>query len=194
MRIRRTTLLFLVVLVVGLAPLAFGQFAPHSTLSHPELGFYDRETGAFTPLQPVAQDAEALPPVAPTTGDFVFNITITLKSAIPKNGVIGCSAKANVNESSGFSSTESGFGLATGSGTTRTCSVTIPYSWLLTSASSDSVFLNYEAFIGEGVQINATNGTGNLVEITGRDSKQTLAPIKVPANGATTTETISMTL
>jgi hypothetical protein len=194
MPIRRMTVLLVVVLVAGLAPMAVGQFAAHSTFTHPELGFYDRETGTFTPLKPMAQDAEALPPVAPTTGELVFNFTITVKSTVPKNAVIVCQGFAFVNES-GFSAQENGFSLATGTGATRTCSVKIFYSWLLTSPSTDSVSLSYKTGIDDGIQVTATNGTATLVVAAEtRGSNQNIAPIKVPANGATTTETISVTL
>jgi hypothetical protein len=194
MQTRRKILLFLVVLVVGLAPTAFGQFASHSTFTHPELGYYDREAGAFTPLRAVAQDAEVLPAVTPTTGELVFNFTITVKSTVPKNAVIVCQGFAFVNES-GFSAQENALSLATGTGATRTCSVKIFYSWLLASPSTDSVNLSYKTRIADGVQITATNGTDtSVVTSEARGSNQTIAPIKVPANGATTTETISVTL
>jgi hypothetical protein len=195
MPIRRMTVLLVVVLVAGLAPMAVGQFAAHSTFTHPELGFYDRETGTFTPLKQVAQDAEALPPVAPTTGEFIFNFTITVKSTVPKNAVIVCQGFAFVGDSSQFSAQENAFSLATGTGATRTCSVKIFYSWLLASASTDSVNLSYKTSIADGIQITATNGTDtSVVTSEARGSNQNLPPIKVPANGAITTETISVTL
>ena len=196
MQTRRTILVFLVILVVGLAPSAFGQFASHFPLSRRELGYYDHATGAFTPLQLAAQEAEAPPATTPTTGTIVFSITITLKTAVPKNGVVACEGHAFVNgDSSGFNAQENGFALATGTGTTRTCKVTIPYSWLLASPTTDSVSLFYNASMVEGIELTATNGTGTTVVFANvRNSSQSIAPIKVPVNGATTTETISITL
>lgn len=196
MQIRRTILVFLVIFVIGAASSAFGQLTSHFPMSHRELGYYDHATGIFTPLQPIAQEEEMPPVITPTTGTIVFSITITLKTAVPKNGVVGCDGHVFVSgDSSGFNSQESGFALATGTGTTRTCKVTIPYSWLLASPATDSVSLNYNAFVAEGLQVTATNGTDTAVEFANiRQSSQGIATIKVPANGATTTETISITL
>jgi hypothetical protein len=196
MQTHRTILVCLVIFVVGLTPSAFGQLSNHFPLSHRELGYYDRDTGVFTPLHSAAQDAEIALATTPTTGDFVFNITITLKTAVPKNGVVACDAHVFVNgDSSGFNAQESGFALATGTGTTRTCKISLPYSWLLASPTTDSVSLSYNAFIGDGIEITATNGTGTAIQFADvHTSDQFIAPIKVPANGANTTENISVTL
>jgi hypothetical protein len=183
-----------VVLILGFAIFAFAQRATHS--SSGELGYYDRNTGTFTPLQ--AGPETELPPVAPTTGTLIFKFTITAKSPLPKNSVVACSGGAFVSESSGFSSTEKATGIATlVSGTTYTCTSTINYSWLLSSPSTDKIqFQNIHASSSYGYQVTATNGTAILVQpVGGRESDQSpLAPISVPANGATTTENVSITL
>ena len=47
----------------------------------------------------------------------------------------------------------------------------------------------------EGIQITATNGTDTtVVTTTGRSSSQTIASIPVPLSGATTTESVGITL
>src|ERR1700730_12178875 len=198
MQTRRTLLPSLVVLFVGLAPTAFGQFATHLPSSHRELGCYDRVSGVSTPLQQQAGPEAELPPVAPTTGTLVFKFTITAKSPLAKNSVVACSGGVSVSDSSGFSSTEKASGIATlVSGTTYTCTSTINYSWLLTSAGTDKIdFVSIHASTGYGYQVTATNGTAILVQpVPGRDSSpSSLAPISVPPNGATTTENISITL
>jgi hypothetical protein len=194
MQKRSLILSLLVVLILGFAIFAFAQRATHS--SPGELGYYDRNTGTFTPLQ--AGPETELPPVAPTTGTLIFKFTITAKSPLPKNSVIACSGGAFVSESSGFSSTEKVTGIATlVSGTTYTCTSTINYSWLLSSPSTDKIqFQNIHASSSYGYQVTATNGTAILVQpVGGRESDQSpLAPISVPANGATTTENVSITL
>jgi hypothetical protein len=186
-----------VILILAFAIFAFAQRNAHFPSSPGELGYYDRATGVFTPLQ---QGPEAeLPPVAPTTGTLVFKFTITAKSALPKNSVIGCSAVAAINsDSSGFNTTEKASGVATlVSGTTYTCTSTINYSWPLSSPTTDKIsFSNVHAFIDYGYQVTSTNGTGILVEpVVGRDANPSSLPnINVPANGATTTEDVSITL
>jgi hypothetical protein len=194
MKVKTMALPLLVVLVLGLAPLGFGQLAAPTQTSHRTLGYFDSATGSFTPLRP-EQDPEA-PAITPTTGTLVFNFTVSAKTAIPKNGLVTCSADASVFDSSGFTATENVTGIAKlVSGTTYSCALKIPYSWLLASAGTDTISLTVDAAIGDGLQITATNGTGTVVTPTSvRDSSQAIGTIKVPANGATTTETVAITL
>lgn len=182
----------LVVLVLGLAPLSYGQFAPHQP-SHRILGYYNPATGAFEPLRP-AEDVDAAGTA--TTGTLVYKLTITVKSTLPKNGVVGCTGEASVSDSSGNSYSEHGSGVAKlVSGTTYSCTVTLPFSWLLSSASSDKISRSYTANINYGYQLTATNGADTAVEpISARESDQSIPSITVPASGATTTEDISVTL
>ena len=179
---------------LGFVPFSVAQLATQAPSPHHILGFFNQDTGLFEPLRTAAQDSE-LPPVAATTGTLVFNFTITVKSAIPKNGIITCSAAGAVIETS-YSTDETGFGIAKlVSGTTYSCSVSMPYSWLLNTPTSDKIILSYKAQVNEAIQITATNGTGTNVLVTaGRASSQTTASIPVPANGATTTENVSLTL
>jgi hypothetical protein len=192
MPIQRMVLPLLVVLVLGLAPLSYGQFAPHQP-SHRILGYYNPATGAFEPLRP-AEDVDAA--VTATTGTLVFKLTITVKSTIPKNGVVGCSGEASVGDTSGRSYSEHGTGVGKlVSGTTYTCTVTLPYSWLLSAPASDKISLDYTANLNYGFQIAASNGADTAVEpLSARESDQGIPSISVPASGATTTEDISATL
>jgi hypothetical protein len=194
MQTRKLILPLLVLLALTLAPLSYGQILTKSHPTHRALGYYDPETGAFQPL--ASADADALP-VTPTTGTLVFKITISVKSVIPKNAVIGCNAGATVTDAtSGLYSDESGAAIATlTSGTTYSCTVKIPYSWLLSSPASDKVYLSFNTSLDYGYQATATNGTGTIVEPVGaRSTTHSIAPISVPLTGATTTETISATM
>ena len=152
------------------------------------LGYLDPRTGAFRPLvqNPVENaQAEALAPT-PTTGKFVFNFTITIKSTNLGSDTIECVANAAVFESASFLSiNESASVKATVTGSTASCTVTIPYSWPLTSASTDMVMLNYEVLAAGGA---STGGQPT------RNSGQSLPSIKVPLTGATTTQTIASTI
>jgi hypothetical protein len=185
----------LALLLLGLAPFGFGQLGSQPRTSHRSLGYYDPATGAFEPLHPDV-DLEATP-VTPTTGTLVFKFTITVDSTIPKNGVVGCSADASVSDASGFSANEQGEAVGTHvSGNTYSCTVTIHYSWLLTSPTTDKVFLDWSSSLLYGYQVTASNGTSTVVQpVDERTSSQPLSTLpKVPANGATTTETINITL
>ena len=194
MQKRNVLLALVIVLFLVAAPLGFAQLGTQALTPHRTLGYYNSDTGLFEPLHPATQDlAEAT--VTPTTGTLVYKFTITLKSPLPKNGLVICSAGGDVIETT-YSADEQGFGIATlESGDTYACSVSMPYSWQLHSPTTDKIVLSYKAQTYEAIQLTAANGTGTTVITTaGRASSQTTAEIPVPANGATTTETVSVTL
>jgi len=194
MQKRNVFLALVAVLLLVRAPLGFAQLGRQALTPHRTLGYYNSDTGLFEPLRSATQDL-AEPALTPTTGTLVYKFTITLKSPLPKNALIICSAGGAVIET-GYSADEQGFGIATlESGDTYTCSVSMPYSWQLHTASTDKIILSYKAETYEAIQVTAANGTGTTVMSTaGRTSSQTIAEIPVPANGATTTETVSVTL
>jgi len=191
---QKRSVILAVAVFLGFVPFSVGQLGSQAPSPHHILGYFNQDTGLFEPLRTAVQDTE-LPPVAATTGTLVFNFTITMKSAFPKNGIITCSAAGAVIETS-YSTDEAGFGIAKlVSGTTYSCGVSMPYSWLLNTPATDKIILSYKAQVNEAVQITATNGTGtNVVVSAGRASSQTTASIAVPANGAITTKTVSVTL
>jgi hypothetical protein len=192
MQPRSVFLLFVAALALTIASFGFAQLGSRSSASHQHRQSEDRSTEGTAP-QAGIQFAE-LPPVPPTTGDLVFNLSLTVKSAVPKNGVVGCETHASVSDPSGFSSSETAYSLARGSGASWSCKVSMPYSWALSSPNNDAISLSYDAFIADGVQITATNGISSTVQFAPtRKSAQSIASIKVPANGATTTEAVSMT-
>jgi hypothetical protein len=172
--------------LLGLVASGFAQNV-HSKTTPGILGFLDPKTGAFRVLpNPDADDSDASPPAA-TTGKFVFSFTITVSSSISASAKIGCSATTTLIDvsTSNFFEEEAAV-LATRSGSTATCTVTIPYSWNLKSASSDKVTLAYS--IDAPVEATATTA------LPMRLSSQTIGTIAVPAPGATTTETIVATI
>jgi hypothetical protein len=143
-----------------------------------------------------AQEAEnAVPPVAATTGTFVFTFTVTVSSTVPKNGVVVCTAMASVNESSGQSIQQNAQGVVTPSGGKATCTATMPYAWALASASSDKVVLSYKVEVVYGYQLTASNGTSTGVQVVSSDKvTENLATISVPLNGTTTNESVTATI
>jgi hypothetical protein len=191
MQIRKITVLGLAILVLALAPFSFAQFG--SRTPHRLLGYYDPATGAFQPLHSAA-DAEA-PAVTPTTGTLTMKYTITVDAVIPTNGVVGCGGEVTVSDSAGVFF-ERGSAIAKlVSGKTYTCSVIIHYSWPLASPTTDKIEFSADSDLLYGYQVTATNGTQVVVEpVTQRDSSGSVAPISVPANGASTTVNISATL
>jgi hypothetical protein len=190
----RRMLLSLAVLGFGLAPFSFGQLASTARPSSQRvLGYFDPATGIFQPLH---SEAEVDPATAVTeTGEFIVKFTITVKSTIPKNGVVGCSTTVDVGDAAG-SHEERATGVATGSGTSYTCSAIIHYSWLLDTPTTDQVSFSGSATIDYGYQVTASNGTAVVVEpIEARGSVPSIPSLKaVPASGATTTIDVNVTL
>ena len=131
-------------------------------------------------MPPMAEsDDEA--PITPTTGKFVLNLTVTLQSTFPTTEVFSCGLSASTFDvASTLSFIEEEQVAAKKVGNTLTCAITLPYSWALTSPTSDTVGVAYS--------VNAVNGTAGLPS---RLAEHGVANIKVPPNGTTTTYTLS---
>ena len=137
----------------------------------------------------VANTFEPVPAEAagtPTTGTFEFTFTITVSSTIATNTQIGCVVQLEVTgdkvtpgivETAGYAATRSG-GAAT-------CIVDVSYSWNLGTPATDKVILLYtiEAPV-----------LGGAYAVPYRSTHGNLGTIAVPANGATTTETVAATI
>jgi hypothetical protein len=149
-------------------------------------GYLDPRTGIFHSMpHPDLQEAD-VPPPATFGGKFVFNFTITVSSTLASTAKILCEASASTEDAATLNFiVETASVTATRSGSTATCTVTIPYSWNLSSATTDKVSLSYEIVAGVPTA---------TVPLATRTSAQPLKTISVPANGATTTETIAATI
>jgi hypothetical protein len=73
---------------------------------------------------------------------------------------------------------------ATGSGATRTCKLTIPYSWSLATQTSDNMTTSYV--------VSGSTGTSGLPQRT--SSLTPLDTRKVPANGISTSLAAAVTI
>jgi hypothetical protein len=184
MQIRKFTP-FLAVLTLALAPLSFGQLSgkAHST-HHPQ-------SSSSTANGEVA--------AATTTfaGTYTYRITINVKSTIPKNAVISCSGSLDVfDDTAETSFEEDGTAVATlVSGTQYLCIVKLPYSWQLASGGTDMVNLGFTAGLDYGFQVTASNGTSTFVEpVAARETAHGVPAIPVPLNGASTTNSITVTM
>lgn len=124
------------------------------------------------------------PPAAttPTTGKLVFNIKIDVNPGLPTTAKIGCEASVAVADITSLDSFENiGEAAATRSGSSATCTITLPYGWFLASPTKDAV--------GIGIVVTSTTGTLGTPPFTEAASSQSIK-LAVPANGATTTENI----
>jgi hypothetical protein len=178
---RITKLLLICMCCVMVAPAVWGQ-TENGPAKPGILGFLDPHTGAF---RPVPSGAEESPDALTTfTGTITVTLTITLKTTVLTN--ITCSESVSVLDAVTTSPrfyAESDTVVATGTGTTRTCKLSIPYAWALATQASDSMSTTYSVF--------GTTSTGPPTR------GSTLSPLdtrKVPANGTITALTAAVTL
>ncbi len=160
-----------------------------SAAAHGIRGYLDPQTGSFHTIpHPVLQDDVDLVTLTTFTGKLVANFTITVDSTIASTGKIACELDAETEDAAtgNFIEESAASAVTRGSATTVACSVHIPYSWKLGSASSDTISMNYT--ISSPVEISAATAEYPL-----RSSSQSIGTIKVPASGTTTTETIAVT-
>ncbi|HXY09005.1 MAG TPA: hypothetical protein VEI52_14275 [Terriglobales bacterium] len=114
-------------------------------------------------------------------GTIVVTLTITVKSVNIKT--VNCTAEVVVSDAHSYA--ESATVAASGT-TTRTCKITIPYSWELENPTADLVSVSYV--------ISAT-GTGAGGGPLTRSSSSSIFPtFKLPPNGATTNESAAATI
>jgi hypothetical protein len=174
MRITKLLLICMCCLIV--APAVWGQ-AANSPTQHGILGYLDPHTGAFRPVPLAAEEGTDSAPLATFGGTITVTLTITVKSAgITK---VLCTAEVSVFDAGARSFGES----ATATGTTKTCKLTIPYSWALATQSSDMMTTSYSV-IGSGTTVPPER-TSSLFPLDTR---------KVPANGVTTSLVASVTI
>jgi hypothetical protein len=181
---RITKLLLICVCCLMVAPMVWAQTAT-SQAKPGILGYLDPHTGAFRPVPAAAEEATEAPAATTVTGTVTVTLTITLKTTGLTN--VTCTESVSVFDASTTSPSsfdESNSVAATGTGTTRTCKLSIPYSWGLTTASTDSMTTSYEVF-------GVTGTTG----LPSRSSFHIpLDTRKVPANGSITALTANVTL
>jgi hypothetical protein len=175
-------------LVILALPVASQEGA--ATGAHGIYGHWDPTTGIFKPAHQVPLDnasanGEAMPPTSTYTGKFVVNFTVTISSAIPTGDTIGCNVSVTLVDTAG-DTTDSMAVSATRSGSTATCSVTIPYSWQVTS-TTDPVYVSYDISAPPQPLVSTSS-------FPRRYTTHPISKITVPLNGATTTYTITTTI
>jgi hypothetical protein len=180
---RLTKLLLISLCCILLAPAVWSQ-TENGPAKPGILGYLDPHTGAFRPVPSGAEEGPDANALTTFTGTITLTVTITLKTTGLTN--ITCSQEVSVIDAATTSArffAESDTVVATGTGGTRTCKLSIPYAWALATQSSDNMSTSY-------VVLGST-GTGPP------QRSSSLSPFdtrKVPANGATTALTAAVTL
>jgi len=181
MRITKLWLICICCVMVGTA--VWGQ-AANGPAKPGILGYLDPHTGAFRAVSPAVEEGPDAAAITTLGGTVDLTITITLKT----RGLTNITCLEGVSVIDGTTSPrvfdETNTAAAIGTGNTRTCKLSIPYSWGLTTQSTDTISTSYS--------VSSSNGTSGLPQRTSE-----LAPLdtrKVPANGTITTLTASVTL
>jgi hypothetical protein len=178
----RTKLLLAFGCLLALVTSAFTQ----NTQTRRTFGYVDSRTGIFHPLNRTPLSEEAAASITPTTGTFVFNVTITVSSALPTNAVITCGVGGGVDDLLTGDFSNDVQITAKRSGSTATCTVNVPYSWDLGEPTKDTVEMD--------LTVEATAGTSGS---TGFYDEIFIAPaitMAVPKTGTTTTKDITTTI
>jgi hypothetical protein len=177
----RSAKLFLICLCcLIVVPAVWGQ-ETKSSAKPGILGYLDPHTGAFRPVPTVVDENAEAPAAAVFGGTITVTLTITIKSVGITN--VNCSADTSVLDSpstGGVFWSELDSAPATGT-TTKTCKLTIPYSWSLLTGTTDTMSTSYSVI-----------GTGGAN--TRSASRSPLDVRKVPANGTITALTASVTI
>jgi hypothetical protein len=181
-----TRLLLICICFVLTVSSVWGQ-AANSAENTGVLGYWDPHTGAFRPVTAAAEESFPEPAALVTFGGTItVTLTITLKTT--SLTTITCSESVSVVDAATTGAprifSESNTVAATGTGTTRTCKLSIPYSWGLATQASDTMSTGYSVF--------GATGTNALPQRT-----SILSPLdtrKVPANGVITALTAAVTL
>ena len=182
MRHRLSTPILLFACSLGMNLSLWGQ---NAAAVHGIQGYLDPRTRIFHSIPHLDAPDAADPPATTTySGTIVVNFTITVSSVIASTSEIACVAGASLLDTGTTNVIVDGAGSAVtrGTGTTVTCSVTIPYSWKLASATTDKVNLSYSV-------ISPVNFT---TPFPFRRGSQSLGSIKVPVSGTTTTKNVAV--
>jgi hypothetical protein len=154
------------------------------------LGYQDPETGVFHPLLRAVPDVTT----PPTTGTFKVTLNITVKSAFPTGTTrtILCNTFFDVtaiDQTDAISSySESAYKDATGGSGAFTCTLTIPYSWVLPTTTLQ------KTLTGE-YQVTVTNSTATAgPAILRLSTGDFLSTSTIPANGSTSSFTVNVTI
>jgi hypothetical protein len=180
---RITKQLLLCICCLGIAvPTAWGQ-AANSQATTGILGYLDPHTGAFRPVPAATEEDSSLAAATVVGGTITVTITITVKTTTLTNFI--CSADVSVVDGTTSPTvySETNSVAATGTGSTRTCKLSIPYAWSLTTQASDRMTTGYI--------VSGTTGATGLPQRT--SSRNPLDTRTVPANGAITALTAAVT-
>jgi hypothetical protein len=163
-------------------------------------GYQDAHTGVFHPVRRVAPDTT----ITPTTGKYEITYSITVESTFPKGATITCAAtisETTISESGTGGVAEhteqaSASVPAPAAGGKTTCTVVIPYSWVIPASTKTAPVVSE---VGGEYTVTAYNPPSTTVSeasVEGLRTSESELPIPatVPASAAVTSVTVDVTI
>jgi hypothetical protein len=155
-------------------------------------GDRDAQRGEFS-----IDDLDPEVTTAPLTGTLEVTFDVTIKSAIPSGTPLYCLAEFGATTRNSTASTsnvweESNVEIATVSGSKATCTIKIPYSWLIPKAST-TIKNQFLGVYAVGAVTGLTGKKGNPRALR-TSSHEFLKTATLPANGAITKYTLDVTI
>ena len=177
-------------LALSMATVGTVSSSAQSTEYHRKVFGYQDQNGVFHAINHPEPDAT----VTPTTGTIELTLTITLKTPLPKGGVVICGADisaTSTNLSTAMTAVyeEQANSLATVSGSTATCTVNVPYEWAIAAAST-----TVEDGLTGSYTIEMATATGTLPGLVRLTDSNFLSATKIPATGTVSKFTVAATL
>lgn len=183
---KTTKLPFAIACILALAASCLAQSADTNVAAKKSPGIDAARAAALRALKASDISPDTLPPAASfITGKFNFTVTIHVNPGIPTTSKIFCSASAVTTDASNFFF-DDGAAVATRSGSTATCTLTLFYGWFLAAAATDKVAM--------GVVVTSSIGALGTPPYETLESTSSLAPIAVPASGATTAVNVTTSI
>ena len=157
--------------LIGLAAAISASAEETKSASAPSvIGFLEPHTGALLPLMATTASPEISAASTAVTGTLKITGTVTLITSIPTTVPVECSATAIVAADPNGPISDVVTGTATRSGATATCTLLIPYEWVLQTLSD---------------KVNLSVSVSALTRVHTRQ----LGTFTVPTNGVTTSFT-----
>lgn len=181
-KMKSSKLLLVLACLITIVGSAFAQNAPPKKT----FGYIDGRTGIFHPLNraPLSEDAAAA--VTLITGTSVYDVTITVSSALPTTATITCELSGGVADAVTDEWSNVVAVTAKRTGNTAPCTLTMPYSWDLEDPTKDTVELD--------LAVTATNGTFGAATYYYEENTTPETATAVAKTGTTTTKSVSTTI
>jgi len=190
-------LMFVLVCFAGLTQLVWSQETNLNLTpgrrAHGIPGYLDPKTGQFTTRiqadEPAADQGSAIADVkySVMTGTWDFSIAVTLKTTPQSGDLLICEVSLGTFDQVTLDYGESDVVAVTSPGSSATCNLKIPYSWVLTAPTTDTVSISYDVSLYHAYAV-----AGVPYPQISRHTDHTYSDAyKMPLNGATTNISIT---